>query len=165
MIKNSMQAVTIKLIQEIVPVNPSLEDLLDRFRNMDAPVIDNYKLKIDHENTKYTGTFIFKDTRGIYYVFPKIECIELVCGRTLEYNYYMKIESCLKRDFCPWEGLEKNSLDISETYRLEVEGEYDVPGTAGEKTRKRSGIAYINFTKGELYREDGTPYFEKKQFF
>lgn len=157
-----MNQTTIKVIREIVPIYPSLKDLMVRTSGRDKYVKGNYKITLDNDSTKYCGNFIFSDERGIFYSFPMEECVKIALSRSVDW-FTVKIENCWTGARGVWDGFKKNKIKPTETYKLTIFGTYDVPGTLGEKESTTSGVVYVNFKVGNIFTEDGTPAINHEQ--
>lgn len=138
----------IKVIQHVTPIKTKLTELLSDLKN------NEYKnIKVDVLSTNYNNSLILKDKHNLYYLFPVDECVRVICGRHVD-NYHFTFVLCAHMEKA-WPFLSSLNLNSYETYKLMIEGEYDIPGTAGEKTRSINGVGYVNLTKGFLYEESG----------
>ena len=135
---------SIKVIREIVPIYPSLKDLMIRTSGRDKYETGNHELTLDHQNTEYCRNFIFNDKRGVFYSFPMEECVPIALSRSVDW-FTVKIENCWTGARGVWDGFEMNNIKPTDTYKLTISGTYDVPGTFCVFLLKASNKVPISF--------------------
>lgn len=135
---------TILVESRVFPFVPKLNEFFFELQN--NPDNDFF---FDCESSIRNKTFIYKKKDGIYLAVDMNELAYFICNRIVQVT---SIRRCNVLDFSKI-NISNFKYEVKDVWKINIDEEYDVPGTRGEKTRSVFAEVFFDIKTGFMFDE------------